>query len=98
MQPPSINVDKVLWTARLAMAIFAVMLAVTVFFFTRRLFDDASALVALAHLQLASALKGMGRRAEAHDEYLRAEKIASAQPEWYFLQKPEIQDGVRDQP
>ncbi len=53
---------------------------------------------ALAHLQLASALKGMGRRAEAHDEYLRAEKIASAQPEWYFLQRPEIQAGVRDQP
>jgi hypothetical protein len=29
----------------------------------------------------------------AHAEYVRAEEIASAQPEWYFLQKPEIQAG-----
>jgi 4-amino-4-deoxy-L-arabinose transferase-like glycosyltransferase len=50
----------------------------------------------LAHLQLANALKGLGRRDEAHAEYLLAEEIASAQPEWYFLQRPEIQNGVRE--
>lgn len=51
---------------------------------------------ALAHLQRANALKGLGRRTEAHIEYSHAEEIASAQPEWYFLQRPEIQAGVRD--
>jgi hypothetical protein len=51
---------------------------------------------ALAHLQLANALKGGGRRGEAHAEYAKAEEIAAAQPEWYFLQRPEIRAGVRD--
>ncbi len=50
----------------------------------------------LAHLQLANALKGLGRRSEAHDEYALAEQIAGAQPEWYFLSRPEIQRGVRE--
>ncbi len=50
----------------------------------------------LAHLQLANALRGLGHRTEAHAEYVRAEEIASAQPEWYFLSRPEIQRGVSE--
>lgn len=49
-----------------------------------------------AHQQLANALQGSGHRNEAHAEYLIAEHIAAAQPEWYFLQRPEIQAGIRD--
>lgn len=49
-----------------------------------------------AHLQLAHALKGLGHRAEAHAEYLQAKAIADAQPEWYFLQKPGIEEGVHE--
>lgn len=36
------------------------------------------------------------RASEAHAEYARAEEIASAEPEWYFLSRPEIQKGVRE--
>jgi hypothetical protein len=47
-QPARVHVDRVIWRARLIMSLFAVALALTAFFFTRRLFGDASALVALA--------------------------------------------------
>ena len=41
------DVDKVLWRARATMSIFAVTLALAAFFFTRQLFGESSALIAL---------------------------------------------------
>jgi hypothetical protein len=49
---------------------------------------------ALAHLALAKALSGLRRDKEALQQYQSAEAIAADQPEWYFLQRPEIKAGL----
>lgn len=53
---------------------------------------------ALAHLALAKALAGLGRDREAIQQYQCAEAIAADQPEWYFLQRPEIKAGLEKTP
>jgi hypothetical protein len=49
---------------------------------------------ALAHLALAKALAGLGWDKEARQQYQSADAIAADQPEWYFVQRPEIKAGL----
>jgi hypothetical protein len=51
---------------------------------------------ALAQLEMAKALRGLGQIGVAHEKYREALSIANAQPEWYFLSRTEMLTGFKD--
>ncbi len=58
--------------------------------------SEAMPTSALAQLELAKALRGLGQIGAAHEAYRKALSIADAQPEWYFLSRTEMRTGFKD--